>query len=84
MDQQTDHHWSYLALPLYTAGYFVVDQMLTSVIVTVCSRYWCADQVIVQRVLAAKNIAHAKGSTIMAGFLKILPMFVIVIPGRII
>ncbi|XP_023145515.2 sodium/myo-inositol cotransporter-like [Amphiprion ocellaris] len=45
--------------------------------------YWCADQVIVQRVLAAKNLAHAKGSTIMAGFLKILPMFIIVIPGMI-
>ncbi|KAM9766496.1 sodium/myo-inositol cotransporter-like isoform 1-T2 [Menidia menidia] len=45
--------------------------------------YWCADQVIVQRVLAAKNIAHAKGSTIMAGLLKILPMFIIVIPGMI-
>ncbi|XP_039998083.1 solute carrier family 5 member 3a [Xiphias gladius] len=45
--------------------------------------YWCADQVIIQRVLAAKNIAHAKGSTIMAGFLKILPMFIIVIPGMI-
>ncbi|XP_070770593.1 sodium/myo-inositol cotransporter isoform X2 [Enoplosus armatus] len=45
--------------------------------------YWCADQVIVQRVLAAKNIAHAKCSTLMAGFLKILPMFVIVIPGMI-
>ncbi|XP_068165888.1 sodium/myo-inositol cotransporter-like isoform X2 [Antennarius striatus] len=45
--------------------------------------YWCSDQVIVQRVLAAKNIAHAKGSTLMAGFLKILPMFIIVIPGMI-
>ncbi|XP_031707894.1 sodium/myo-inositol cotransporter-like [Anarrhichthys ocellatus] len=45
--------------------------------------YWCTDQVIVQRVLAAKNIVHAKGSTIMAGFLKILPMFIIVIPGMI-
>uniref|UniRef100_A0A672IR86 Sodium/myo-inositol cotransporter n=1 Tax=Salarias fasciatus TaxID=181472 RepID=A0A672IR86_SALFA len=45
--------------------------------------YWCADQVIVQRVLAAKNIAHAKGSTLMAGFLKVLPMFIIVIPGMI-
>lgn len=45
--------------------------------------YWCADQVIVQRVLAAKNIAHAKGSTLMAGVLKILPMFIIVIPGMI-
>lgn len=45
--------------------------------------YWCADQVIVQRVLSAKNIAHAKGSTLMAGFLKVLPMFLIVIPGMI-
>ncbi|XP_043988122.1 sodium/myo-inositol cotransporter [Gambusia affinis] len=45
--------------------------------------YWCADQVIVQRVLAAKNITHAKCATLMAGFLKILPMFVIVIPGMI-
>ncbi|XP_064800273.1 sodium/myo-inositol cotransporter-like [Oncorhynchus masou masou] len=45
--------------------------------------YWCADQVIVQRVLAAKNIAHAKGSTLMAGFLKVLPMYIIVIPGMI-
>lgn len=44
-------------------------------------RYWCTDQVIVQRVLATKNIAHAKGATVMAGFLKILPMFIIVIPG---
>ncbi|NXS08287.1 SC5A3 protein, partial [Neodrepanis coruscans] len=45
--------------------------------------YWCADQVIVQRVLAAKNIGHAKGSTLMAGFLKLLPMFIIVVPGMI-
>ncbi|KAI7808247.1 sodium/myo-inositol cotransporter [Triplophysa rosa] len=45
--------------------------------------YWCADQVIVQRVLAAKNIAHAKGSTLLAGVLKIFPMFIIVIPGMI-
>uniref|UniRef100_A0A8C2ZTV5 Sodium/myo-inositol cotransporter n=1 Tax=Cyclopterus lumpus TaxID=8103 RepID=A0A8C2ZTV5_CYCLU len=45
--------------------------------------YWCADQVIVQRVLAAKNIVHAKGATLMAGLLKILPMFLIVIPGMI-
>uniref|UniRef100_A0A9J7YB29 Sodium/myo-inositol cotransporter n=1 Tax=Cyprinus carpio carpio TaxID=630221 RepID=A0A9J7YB29_CYPCA len=45
--------------------------------------YWCADQVIVQRVLAARNLAHAKGSTLMAGFLKVLPMFIIVIPGMI-
>ncbi|XP_038657538.1 sodium/myo-inositol cotransporter-like isoform X1 [Scyliorhinus canicula] len=45
--------------------------------------YWCADQVIVQRVLAAKDLANAKGATLMAGFLKLLPMFIIVVPGMI-
>src|SRR5579884_387462 len=35
--------------------------------------YWCTDQVIVQRVLSAKDEGHAKAGTIFAGFLKILP-----------
>ncbi|RIV25147.1 sodium transporter [Fibrisoma montanum] len=45
--------------------------------------YWCTDQSIVQRVLAAKNIDHAKSGTVMAGFLKILPVFILVLPGLI-
>jgi SSS family solute:Na+ symporter len=45
--------------------------------------YWCTDQVIVQRVLAAKNIGEARGGTILAGFLKILPVFMLVVPGMI-
>ena len=45
--------------------------------------YWCTDQVIVQRVLAAKNVAHARAGTILAGFLKILPVFMLIIPGMI-
>jgi solute:Na+ symporter, SSS family len=45
--------------------------------------YWCTDQVIVQRVLAAKDEGHAKAGTIFAGFLKILPVFVLVLPGLI-
>ena len=45
--------------------------------------YWCADQVIVQRALAAKNLSHAKGATLVAGYLKILPLFMIVMPGMI-
>lgn len=45
--------------------------------------YWCTDQVIVQRVLSAKNVAHAKAGTVMAGFLKILPVFMLVVPGMI-
>jgi solute:Na+ symporter, SSS family len=43
--------------------------------------YWCTDQVIVQRVLGAKNEAHARGGTILAGLLKISPVFVLVLPG---
>jgi len=43
--------------------------------------YWCTDQFIVQRVLSAKNIDHARGGTIFGGFLKILPLFLFVIPG---
>ena len=45
--------------------------------------YWCTDQVIVQRVLSAKSEAHAKAGTIFAGFLKISPVFVLVLPGLI-
>ncbi|PIK48650.1 putative sodium/glucose cotransporter 4 isoform X2 [Apostichopus japonicus] len=45
--------------------------------------YWCTDQVIVQRALAAKSVGHAKGACIFAAFLKVLPMFLIVIPGMI-
>ncbi len=45
--------------------------------------YWCTDQYIVQRVLSAKNLDHARGGTILAGFLKILPVFILVLPGII-
>jgi SSS family solute:Na+ symporter len=45
--------------------------------------YWCTDQVIVQRVLSAKDEGHAKAATIFAGFLKILPVFILVLPGLI-
>ncbi len=45
--------------------------------------YWCTDQVIVQRVLSAKDEGHAKAGTIFAGFLKITPVFVLVLPGLI-
>lgn len=45
--------------------------------------YWCTDQVIVQRVLAAKDIGHARAGTVLAGFLKILPVFMLIVPGMI-
>jgi SSS family solute:Na+ symporter len=45
--------------------------------------YWCTDQYIVQRVLSAKHLDHARGGTLFAGFLKILPVFILVLPGII-
>lgn len=45
--------------------------------------YWCTDQFIVQRVLAARNQEEARRGTIFAGFLKILPVFIFVLPGII-
>lgn len=45
--------------------------------------YWCTDQFIVQRVLSGKNINHARSGTIFAGYLKILPVFILVLPGLI-
>nr|XP_061790849.1 sodium/glucose cotransporter 4-like [Nerophis lumbriciformis] len=44
---------------------------------------WCTDQVIVQRSLAARSLSHAKGGSVLGGYLKILPMFFIVMPGMI-
>lgn len=45
--------------------------------------YWCTDQFIVQRVLSGKNINHARSGAIFAGYLKILPVFILVLPGLI-
>ncbi|KAJ7400859.1 Sodium/glucose cotransporter 1 [Pitangus sulphuratus] len=45
--------------------------------------YWCTDQVIVQRCLSGKNMSHVKAGCVMCGYLKLLPMFIIVMPGMI-
>ncbi|MFQ5790751.1 MAG: sodium:solute symporter [Acidobacteriota bacterium] len=45
--------------------------------------YWCTDQYIVQRTLAARNEAEARRGTIFAGFLKQLPLFIFIFPGII-
>jgi len=40
-------------------------------------------QVIVQRALAAKSLSHAQGACLLAGYIKILPLFTLVMPGMI-
>ncbi len=43
--------------------------------------YWCADQTIVQKVLGARSLEDAKKGPVFAGFIKILPVFMMVLPG---
>lgn len=43
--------------------------------------YWCTNQSIVQRMLSAKNIDHARWGALFAGFLKVPVLFLIVLPG---
>jgi SSS family solute:Na+ symporter len=45
--------------------------------------YWCTDQYIVQRVLSARNITQGRRGTIFGGFLKLLPVFLFLVPGII-
>jgi SSS family solute:Na+ symporter len=45
--------------------------------------YWCSDQTIVQRVLGAKTLKDAQRGPLFAGLLKILPVFLLVLPGVI-
>ena len=45
--------------------------------------YWCTDQHIVQRCLAARNETQARRGTIFAAYLKLFPFFIFLIPGLI-
>lgn len=45
--------------------------------------YWCTDQYIVQRVLSGKNQREARRGTIFGAYLKLLPVFLFLIPGMI-
>jgi solute:Na+ symporter, SSS family len=45
--------------------------------------YWCTDQYIVQRVLAGKNQQESRRGSILAGFFKLTPVFIFLIPGMI-
>ncbi|MBE3111329.1 MAG: sodium/solute symporter [Acidobacteria bacterium] len=45
--------------------------------------YWCTDQYIVQRALGAPNERTARRGTIFASYLKLLPVFIFIIPGMI-
>jgi len=45
--------------------------------------YWCTDQYFVQRILSAKSINDARRGSLLAAILKVLPIFILVLPGLI-
>ena len=45
--------------------------------------YWCTDQYIVQRTLAAQNIKIGRRGAIFGAYLKLLPIFIFLLPGII-
>ena len=55
--------------------------LITSTIVGIW--YWCTDQYIVQRTLTARNIKEGRRGTIFGALLKLLPVFLFLIPGII-
>ncbi|MBP7644311.1 MAG: sodium:solute symporter [Saprospiraceae bacterium] len=52
---------------------------ITSTIVGIW--YWCTDQYIVQRALSARNLKEGRRGTIFGALLKLLPVFIFLIPG---
>ena len=55
--------------------------LITSTIVGIW--YWCTDQYIVQRALTARNIKEGRRGTIFGALLKLLPVFLFLVPGII-
>ncbi|HEX9048487.1 MAG TPA: sodium/solute symporter, partial [Verrucomicrobiae bacterium] len=45
--------------------------------------YWCTDQYIVQRVLAGKNQQESRRGSILAGYFKLTPVFIFLVPGMV-
>ncbi len=68
-------------LPLSDPNFPWIGILFASPIVGIW--YWCTDQHIVQRCLAARNEQQARRGTIFAAFLKLLPFFIFMIPGLI-
>ena len=51
--------------------------------VTIGVWYWCTDQFIVQRTLAAKNLTNARRGAMWGAALKLCPVFLFLVPGML-
>jgi SSS family solute:Na+ symporter len=54
---------------------------LTIASATIGVWYWCTDQFIVQRMLAARNLTNARRGAIWGALLKLMPVFIFLVPG---
>jgi SSS family solute:Na+ symporter len=88
---ETIHLWRPLSTTPETQGFpgFLFDPSATPWLgVLIASPiiglwYWCTDQYIVQRVLTARNLTEARRGTLFAGYLKLAPLFIFLLPGMI-
>jgi solute:Na+ symporter, SSS family len=88
---ETIHLWRPLSTTPETQGFpgFLFDPSATpwlGVFITspiIGLWYWCTDQYIVQRVLTARNLKEARRGTLFAGYLKLAPVFIFLLPGMI-
>jgi len=88
---ETIHLWRPLSTTPETQGFpgFLFDPSATPWLgVLIASPiiglwYWCTDQYIVQRVLTARNLTEARRGTLFAGYLKLAPVFIFLLPGMI-
>jgi SSS family solute:Na+ symporter len=81
-----DGTWAPVREPARMAWYFNQDypwpgMLLCAPIIGLW--YWCTDQYIVQRTLGAPDERAARRGTIFAAFLKLLPVFIFIVPGMI-
>jgi SSS family solute:Na+ symporter len=67
--------------PLSDPSFPWLGVMIASPIIGVW--YWCTDQYIVQRTLAARSLQDAQLGAVWGGFLKVWPVFIFLVPGMI-
>jgi SSS family solute:Na+ symporter len=88
---ETIHLWRPLSTTPETHGFpgFLFDPSTTPWLGVILASpiiglwYWCTDQYIVQRVLTARNLKEARRGTMFAGYLKLAPVFIFLLPGMI-
>ncbi len=88
---ETIHLWRPLSTTPATQGFpgFLFDPSTTPWLGVLLASpiiglwYWCTDQYIVQRVLTARNLKEARRGTMFAGYLKLAPVFIFLLPGMI-